>query len=105
VTADIQLADTLKALGMTLAFSNQADFSGIAKVESLCIDRVVHKAFVEVDEEGTEAAAAAGVMMRPTAIRVQPQAVTFRADHPFVYVIRHRDSGAILFMGRLADPK
>jgi serpin B len=64
------------------------------------IDEVVHKAFVEVNEEGTEAAAATGVIMRATSMPVQ-----FTADRPFVFLIREKSTGAILFIGRVADPR
>jgi len=67
---------------------------------------VIHKAFVEVNEEGTEAAAATAVLMKPTAVMIRPEPpVAFRADHSFVYLIRNRSTGAILFLGRLVDPK
>jgi len=106
LTSQFELADTLKAMGMVDAFSDNADFSGIAKSESLCIDKVIHKAFVEVNEEGTEAAAATAVLMKPTAVMIRPEPpVAFRADHSFVYLIRNRSTGAILFLGRLVDPK
>ena len=66
------------------------------------ISDVVQKAYISVDEKGTEAAAATGVVMQPTAIPM-PQAV-FIADHPFLFIIRDRESGAILFAGRVVDP-
>jgi serpin B len=92
----------LAALGLTDAFDARlADFSGIS-AQPLYISDVVHKAFVEVNEEGTEAAAATGVMMRATSIGAPPK--TFRADRPFVFLIRENESGNILFMGRVADP-
>jgi len=103
-TSQFVLEKTLGAMGMPAAFSDGADFSGMTGRRDLCISSVVHKAFVDVNEEGTEAAAATGVVMRLTAAMPQPVPV-FRADHPFVYVIRHRPSGTILFMGRLADPR
>jgi serpin B len=65
---------------------------------------VVHKAFVNVDEEGTEAAAATGIAMGATAIRQPAPPKIFRADHPFMFEIVHQKSGAILFMGRLVSP-
>ncbi|MBI9020589.1 MAG: serpin family protein [Verrucomicrobia bacterium] len=93
---------TLAALGLTDAFDAQrADFSGIS-TEPLFIDDVVHKAFVEVNEEGTEAAAATGIIMRTTSIGPPPK--IFRADHPFIFLIRENESGKILFMGRMCDP-
>ena len=69
----------------------------------LFISAVVHKAFVDVNEEGTEAAAATATMMRTMAIIRQPTPV-FRADHPFIFLIRDTHSGSILFLGRIVDP-
>ena len=97
------LVPALKALGMPDAFSlPPADFSGMTGEKDLFISNVVHEAYVKVDEEGTEAAAATGVVVGVTS--VQPQPPEFRADHPFMFCIRHRDSGAILFVGRVTDP-
>jgi serine protease inhibitor len=93
------LNDELKKLGMKRAFGDGADFTGIAP--GLAISAVVHKAFVAVDEKGTEAAAATGVVMSITA--VEPK-TDFRADHPFLFFIRDVRSGRILFMGRVARP-
>jgi len=100
------LGDTLKGMGMRQAFSDSADFSGISEAEALKISEVVHKAFVEVNEEGTEAAAATAVIMVTTAMPSEPPPPTpvFRADHPFIFVIQERSTGNILFMGRVADP-
>ncbi len=104
-TSGFQLGDALEGLGMRLAFDAQnADFSGMTATERLWIGAVVHKAFVAVDEKGTEAAAATAVLMRAgSAPRPEP-VVTFNADHPFLFVIRHEPTGAILFLGRVADP-
>lgn len=100
-----ELQKVLPEMGMSRAFNaREADFSGMSSAERFWIDVVIHKAFVNVDEEGTEAAAATGVGMRATAIQVQHQPKTFRADHPFLFAIVHRPSGAILFMGRLGNP-
>jgi serpin B len=98
----LELGPTLTAMGMKLAFTDAADFSGISK-EPIKISKVVHKAFVDVDEQGTEAAAATGVTM-VTAAAV-PERASFVADHPFLFFIRDTDSGTVLFAGRLADPK
>ncbi len=106
-TAEFELSDALKAMGMPLAFSNAADFSGMtaSQQESLMLSKVIHKAFVDVNEEGTEAAAATAVIARPTAAVFRPKPVpVFRADHPFVYLIRDVRNGSVLFLGRLADP-
>jgi serpin B len=96
------MAKILSALGMADAFNpSLADFSGIS-TEPLFISDVVHKAFVQVDEKGTEAAAATGVMMRATSMPIAPK--VFRADHPFLFLIRAKKSGAVLFMGRVCNP-
>jgi len=104
----VDLRDPLTTLGMSLPFDRvRADFSGInghrpPDVEALFISGVYHKAFVDVNEEGTEAAAAtAGMMVLGRALHEPP---AFRADHPFLYAIRDVKSGAILFLGRVADP-
>lgn len=96
------LSSVLAALGMTDAFNPAlADFSGIS-TQPLFISDVVHKAFVQVDEEGTEAAAATGIIMRTTAMPMPPK--IFRADRPFLFLIRENTSGTILFMGRVCNP-
>jgi len=96
-----ELKDVFKRMGMAEPFSPGADFSGMTGNKELFISNIVHKAFVEVNEEGTEAAAATGVVMGRTAVVEVP---VFRADHPFVFIIRDNRSGGILFMGRVADP-
>lgn len=102
VTAAIKLNDTLKEMGMKDAFVfGKADFSGMATREKLYISAVLHKAFVDVNEAGTEAAAATAVVI---AARSEPPPATFHADHPFVFLIRDNATGSILFAGRLADP-
>jgi len=102
---EYQLADTLSAMGMKLAFTPSADFSGITDVKPTYISAVIHKAFVDVDEKGTEAAAATVVGIRAgSAAPPKPPAV-FRADHPFIYFIRDTQTGQILFAGRMADPR
>jgi serpin B len=104
----IQLKATLAELGMKDAFDvDQADFSGISKPadpdERLAIGVVIHKAFVKVDEKGTEAAAATAVgMLGAAGIQHQPE--LFRVDRPFLYVIIEQASGLVLFMGRVNDP-
>ncbi len=104
LTSSFGLGQQLGALGMSLAFTPQADFSGMCTAEQLFISSVVHKAFVDVNEEGTEAAAATGVLMQTTSIRQPTQPVVFRADHPFLFVIRDNRSGAVLFFGRVTNP-
>ena len=102
MTVQFELAKTLGAMGMPEAFSESADFSGMTGGKDLFISAVAHKAFVEVNEEGTEAAAATGVAMRLTAAPAPPP--LFRADHPFIFLIRHKPSGSILFLGRVVNP-
>jgi serpin B len=101
-----ELAETLSGLGMPRAFEYPgADFSGIDGTHELFIGSVVHEAFVDVDEHGTEAAAATAVAMRGGgAAPPSEKPVVFRADHPFLFFIRDTQSGALLFAGRLADP-
>jgi serpin B len=96
------LGETLADMGMPLAFSNQADFSGMTGQRDLFISAVVHKAFVAVDEQGTEAAAATAVGMAMSAIQADPAQV--RIDRPFVFFIRDIQTGTILFVGRVLDP-
>lgn len=98
------LRETLSRMGMASAFTGSADFSGIDGRRDLALGDVRHKAFVDVSEEGTEAAAATGT----TALLVRmvvPRKAVFRADHPFVFVIRDTQTGLILFAGRLTNPK
>jgi serpin B len=102
--ASLQLAKTLADLGMPLAFSDLADFSGMSEEVSLKIERVIHQAFVAVDEKGTEAAAATAITMKPTAAPVEERPVQFRADRPFLFLIRERQGDTILFLGRLMEP-
>ncbi len=104
-TSEFSLKDVLAKLGMPLAFDPAgADFSGISSGEKFSISAVIHKAYVDVNEEGTEAAAATGVVMVARAA-IRPQAPpTFRADHPFLFLIRERKTGAILFLGRMQNP-
>jgi serpin B len=103
-TAQFMLADTLKALGMPLAFDpDKADFSGMDGKRDLFISAVIHKAFVDVNEEGTEAAAATAVVMKMRSAPAEPPPV-FRADHPFLFLIRDKRSGCILFLGRVVNP-
>jgi serpin B len=105
ITADFRLDDALKALGMTDPFAlPPADFSGMTGAAELFISAVVHKAFVSVDEEGTEATAATGVSMGLTGARPS-QPPVFRADHPFLFLIQENQSGSVLFLGRVVTPK
>ena len=100
---DFRVDQLLKSLGMTDAFNKKANFKGMSlELPGLLIKAVIHKAFVEVNEEGTEAAAATAVVMRPKGIPEKP--LVFRADHPFLFMICEQQTGSILFMGRVADP-
>jgi serpin B len=103
ITSKFSLSETFQKLGLTEAFTPQADFSGMLDVKKdLYFDAVVHKAYVKVNEEGTEAAAATGVVMRTTQAMQRP--LVFRADHPFLFMIREKRSGSILFIGRVMNP-
>ena len=111
MTSQFNLSQMLATMGMPDAFGRNADFSGMTGNKDLFISAVLHKAFVAVDEQGTEAAAATaiigvlgsaaatGVAMRKTAIRP-----IFRADHPFIFIIKDNVSQSILFMGKVANP-
>ena len=96
------MKDTLNNLGMPTAFSSDADFSGMTGNKDLFISFVIHQAYVKVDEKGTEAAAATAVGMELTSAAM-PRNV-FRADHPFIFIIQEKETGNILFMGRVTDP-
>ena len=100
------LKKTLQAMGVKRAFRwPGADFTAMSPTGELFISEAVHKAFVAVDEEGTEAAAATAVIMAAGGIRVRPKdPKVFTADHPFVFLIRHKASGVILFLGRVTKP-
>jgi serpin B len=98
------LPGTLAAMGMPTAFTGAADFSGMDGTKNLFISDVVHKAFVDVNEEGTEAAAATGVVMNLASAPMEDDTPTFRADHPFVFLIQENETGNILFIGRVTNP-
>jgi serpin B len=90
---------------MSIAFDpHKADFSGMDGQRDLYLCDVVHKAYVAVDEKGTEAAAATGAEMRATAVMRRPPPRVFNADHPFMFFIRDPRSGLVLFAGRLCQP-
>ncbi len=109
----LPLAKPLRALGMKTAFDDppgSADFSGMAPRtpdEYLMISDVYHKTFMALDEKGTEAAAATAVAMKAGSamMKEKPKPVEFRADHPFLFAIQHRESGVCLFLGRMSDPR
>jgi serpin B len=106
MTSQFNLAQIMKTMGMLDAFDGgKADFSGMTEaIQDLFISEIIHKAFVDVSEEGTEAAAATAVMMRATSIRLEPVPV-FRADRPFLFFITEKSTGSILFAGRLVEPQ
>ena len=96
-----ELSEPLKELGMQLAFESDGDFSGITEEINLFISAVVHEAYVKIDEEGTEAAAATAVVV------VTDSALDYRyvtADRPFLFLVRDRITDSVLFIGRVADP-
>ncbi len=107
LTRQFELQQTLGAMGMPKAFeAGVADFSGMTGNRELVISAVIHKAYIDLDEQGTEAAAATAVVMQ-RALALAPgrnQPPVFRADHPFIFLIRDNRSGSILFMGRVTDP-
>jgi serpin B len=104
LTEKLMLKSVLSALGMPSAFEpDRADFSAMNGNRDLFVSEAIHQAFVDVNEEGTEAAAATGVIVGITSVPLEPE--VFRADRPFVFLIRDNRSGGILFLGRLVDPK
>ncbi|MFC4448303.1 serpin family protein [Halorussus aquaticus] len=103
--SSLELSERLEAMGMTTAFTRSANLDGMADGDAdanLKLGSVVHEAYVGVDEQGTEAAAATGVEAEFTA--AAPDPATFAADRPFLFAIRHRPTNAPLFLGRVADP-
>ena len=107
MTQQFELSSTLSAMGMPQAFSSAADFSGMTGKPDFAISAAIHKAFIDVDEQGTEAAAATAVVMYATAMRrelPEPPPIVFRADHPFLFILLDTKSGSMLFLGRVSDP-
>jgi serpin B len=102
IETGMDLVDLLKALGMTLAFTGDADFSGMDGTGGLYIAHVMHKTYIDVGENGTEAAAGTAVVMVDAGIYQVDMSVS--ADRPFLYFVRDQPTGAILFMGRVLDP-
>ncbi|MDD2251639.1 MAG: serpin family protein [Dehalococcoidales bacterium] len=96
------LKDSLSAMGMPIAFSGGADFSGMTGSQDLCIDEIIHKAFISVNEAGTEAAAATAVIMQT--VSVPSQQVDFNINRPFIYLIRDNATGTVLFVGSVVNP-
>jgi len=99
---EFSLADALVAMGMSDAFSSAADFSGMTGNRDLVISDVLHKAFVSVDEEGTEAAAATAAFIALASLPPFTAEVTL--DHPFIFLIRDIETGTVLFIGRIENP-
>jgi serpin B len=107
MTSEFSLGTALTRLGMTDAFSqSHADFSGMTGAKDLFISEGVHKTFVEVNERGTEAAAATGLVFGPTSALAKKETPVpvFRADHPFVFLVRHKPTNCTLFLGRVTRP-
>ncbi|MFA6361933.1 serpin family protein [Methanoregula sp.] len=99
------LPSTLAAMGMPTAFSGSADFSGMDGTQFLYIEDIIHKTYIDVNEEGTEAAAATAVIMwGKGSVPEEPTVPVFNADHPFLFIIQDDETGAILFMGRVTNP-
>ena len=103
--AGLDLIPVLRRLGVEQAFTRQADFSGITEAERLLINAVAHKAYVDVDEQGTEAAAATAIAFRPTAAFRAATPVTMTVDRPFVFAIIHTRTGLPLFIGQVRHPR
>lgn len=101
-TLSLTLSSVLREMGMLAPFGDTADFTGMSADGGLGISEILHKAFVAVDEEGTEAAAATAIVVGTTS--APPPPVQFHADKPFLFVIRANDTGSLLFVGRVADP-
>jgi serpin B len=106
LSSQFALNSTLADMGMPLAFDrDRADFSGMSTEDKLYIFAVVHKAFVDLNEKGTEAAAATGVVMATRAAMLPRPPVIFRADHPFLFLILDNRTKSILFLGRVVNPR
>ena len=107
MTEQFELSSTLAKMGMPQAFSGAADFSGMNGKHDFAISAAIHKAFIDVNEQGTEAAAATAIAIFATAMQrrePEPPPIIFDADHPFLFLIRDLKSGSILFLGRVTDP-
>ncbi len=105
ITQSFGLGDTLSNMGMKDAFlPDQADFSGMTGNTKLFISKVIHKAFIDVTEDGTEASAATAVVVKLGMARPPRRPKIFKADHPFIYIIRDNKTGSILFMGEVKNP-
>jgi len=107
VTYESHMSKTLISMGMTKAFDRSADFTGMDGTKNLFLSDVIHKAFVDVNEEGTEAAAATAVKgkMKSEMMPQKERPKEFRADHPFLFLIQEQHTGSMLFMGRVNNPQ
>lgn len=101
---EYDLTGTLADMGMPTAFTDNADFSGMDGSHDLSISEVVHKAYIDVNEEGTEAAAATATAIKATGFIPEDQPPVFNADHPFIFLIEDKDTNTILFTGRVTNP-
>ncbi len=102
--SDLDLRAPLQALGMRIAFTDAADFSGITDEAALRVDRVVQRAHVEIDERGTTAAAATGATMQLVSVVTPSRPIELRVDRPFLFAVRDRRTGALLFIGQVTNP-
>src|SRR6266511_247896 len=102
--SDLDLRAPLQALGMRIAFTDAADFSGITDEAALRVDRVVQRAHVEIDERGTTAAAATGATMQLVSVVTPSRPIELRVDRPFLFAVRDRMTGALLFIGQVTNP-
>ncbi|RKY32251.1 MAG: serpin family protein, partial [Candidatus Omnitrophota bacterium] len=96
------LKNILSEMGMPTSFSPSADFSAITGKKELFISDVIHQAYVKVDEKGTEAAGATGVVIKVTGVFTKKK--IFKADHPFIFIIQEKNTGNILFVGKIFKP-
>ena len=101
----LDLKSALTTLGMGKAFGSAADFSAMSGDKSLMISRAIHKTYVNVNEQGTEAAAATAVLMAPKGARIVTAPFKITMDRPFLYAIRDQQTGALLFMGTVVRPE
>ncbi|MGD9794920.1 MAG: serpin family protein [Acidimicrobiia bacterium] len=104
IETNLSLSEMMAALGMPTAFSSSADFSAMTADERLAISAIIHQANITVDEVGTEAAAAAAMMMPASGSAIAPEVVDLNIDRPFLYALRDVPTGAVLFLGRISDP-
>jgi serpin B len=104
IETSYSLVSFLEKLGMNIPFTSSANFSGINGRRDLFISKVLHKAFIDVNEEGTEAAAATAVIMELTSVNGGSSRIIFDCNHPFMYLIQHKSTGTILFMGSINNP-